>query len=654
MESVFYNHTNEDAALRRADLRQALLAFLTDTASCAAVHVVGLFVRVPTPSTLTVMMSSSSETSKVDVADVVSASPSPSLPRQRQAQKLAWCALEAGRRLRQAAGDAAELNRWLVHGALSNVEPQPPTHERKTLHGGRASSSASSTFRSGLSASAKVVVVAYLEPQTRADIAVYESWQRCAEACTTTAAAAASSTSGAAQTSRTTRRLSPLHEAAFVAVSFGAPSLLLSWCERPSRCFLSNLLLPHQSLLVDLTWCIEASLISSVEVKDIGAARRLASAGQGRVTGQVLLDLFAQDVLPSLKLPKGDSQAAFWISYTSLMAALHPHVFPGDGGGADLSLAAHTRPAERRGGNVDAEAFSKTHRLVRQLFTTLFQGSPTGTCRTQAVRVLLGYGGSVSSLKRQLIYVPTCGTALLCSGGACGFAASSADAALLRTRSLVDMHALLGVLMGYDRIDFYAAAAGFVRTAMRRAAATATAASAATALHALESTLVHVDAADRTRTSAVTSAALHGTRNAFVEVGARALAKKRARLERRRLGKGKTHLLRPRDRAARARKHKRERMARQVAMRQNSATSASLLADGGLKCCSGQAGGDEDVVSRNPTPATQATAAGAIVATDTVSRSKKKKVKGEAPIVSAAIQHNVVAGEALSWSVDLG
>jgi hypothetical protein len=564
-----YNHKSEDAALRRADLRQAMRAFLLEASSCAAVQLIGLFVRMPTPSTLVAVAPTTTTTkgkmasSSVSSAPLLSSSATSQATHQRQsnAQRLAWCAMEADRRLRQAADDAAEMNRWLEHGALAANFQGPNTtttssSTSRSCPGGRGTVSLTSGVAASAylpspvwSANARVVVVAYLDPQAREDLAVYESWQRCAEGGAGNADVSGGGGAGG-EVSQTTRRLSPLRRAAFIAVSLGAPSLLLSWAERSSRCFLSNLLLPHQSLLFDLSWCINASLTPNMAVVDVPVAGAGTSAGdRGRVTSQVLFDLFAQDVLPSLKFPKGDSRCAFWLSYTSLMAALHPRTFFCSNG-ADLGVAApalQDRMHRERDSSVNAEVFATTHRLLRQIFSLFFQSSSSTSAfapgRTQDMRVLLGYGGPVSKLQRQMIHVAAGNR----SGVPSTAAAATVDAALLRTRNLVDVHALFGVLVGHDRMDYYAAAAAFVRTARRRAAAPGGAAAmpTASALHGLESTLVQVRTADTTAAACMPS-------NVFVEAGARALARKRTRLERRRLGKGKAHL-RLRNRASRKR-----------------------------------------------------------------------------------------------------
>ncbi|KPA80179.1 hypothetical protein ABB37_05161 [Leptomonas pyrrhocoris] len=644
MEAVIYNHAGEDAAQRRADLRQAMQAFLTDTSSCTAVHVIGLFVRIPVPSTITAAAPSSAFTADNGPS---SSSPSVATPhapkRQRSMQKLAWCALEAERRLRQAAEDAAELNRWMLYGALHH-DQQPRNTRNHQNHKTRSPSSSVivSSISPPVSAGVKVVVVAYLAPQARDDVTVYESWQRCAEACTAASPSAASSDT--VHTSQTTRRLSPLHRAAFVALSLGTPSLLLTWAEHPRRCFVSNLLLPHQSLLMDLSWCIDA--LHTPRAEGAGNGETVADGtGRGRVTSQVLLDLFSQDVLPALRFPKGDSRCAFWFSYASLMAALHPRVFLGDG--AELRLAVQAAPQEGRhresrissSGIVDnADAFAVTHQRVRQVFGALFQNSPTAPGRTQALRVLLSYGGSVSSLKRQLVHVAG-GRDCRC-GGASPFSAPTSAAALLRTRSLVDIHALFGVLMGHDRTDVYAAAAAFVRTAVRRSATPSRAAASAATVrvaHALESTLVQVNAAD---TAAAATPALRGTANAFVEVGARALARKRARLERCRLGKTRSHL-RPRDCAARARKHSLARKARQASTLKGASTGAASRKAGKKRHPEQQQiDTTSTVIAKH---AVAASAAGAPPA---------KKSKGEAVALPGTVAST--ASETLCWSVDVG
>ncbi|CAJ1993594.1 hypothetical protein conserved [Leishmania donovani] len=549
MEALFYDHAVTSTATRQADLRQALQAFLTDAASRSAVQLIALFVRIPVPSIVAVAAhtasgsrtssrtSSSREGGSVAARHAATgkaasaASPSPPAPsrRSRNAARLAWCAWEADRRLRQAAEDASEMNKWLAHDDFSA--------SRKAGAGITRSS-----FRDAF-----VVAVAFLAPHTRDDLVVYESWQRCAEMCAESSAAGVASGSA----SRTTRMLSPLRHARLVALSLGAPSLLLSWAERPTRCHLDSLLLPHQSLLVDLSWWLATASGSAGAVSD-------AAAGS-RVSNSVLRDIFISDVQRSLKLPKGDSRCAVWISYATLLASLHPQVMgsgdgaDGDGVSMDMRVAG-SASRRKRGRNtlcgevsgVDEQAFMMTYARVRQLLSSLNASQAGAVGRTQFLRVVLSYGGPSSALRRQLVHT--------CSRTEHGVTA--VDAALLRTRSLVDVHALFGVLAGRDTVNVYSEAAAFVRTARRRASAGQTSQQRHQRI-AVQSARVEVTSSPScappgTEHEVVDRGAGNLCHNAFVERGARALARKLRLWERKRLGKrGKRGVhVRPRDTAA--------------------------------------------------------------------------------------------------------
>ncbi|KAG5464048.1 hypothetical protein LSCM1_00228 [Leishmania martiniquensis] len=527
MEALFYDHTTTSQAARQADLRQAMQAFLADAASRSAVQLVGLSVHIPVPSAVTAAAHSVSgsrtargtSASHEDIAvaargavadkeHAAAVPPPPATSRRcRTAQKLAWCAWEADRRLRQAAEDAAEINMWIAHGDLSAP---------LKAGGGRTRSSVGSPV---------LVPVAFLAPCTRDDLVVYESWQRCAEACIEVPTADVSR----GPVSRATRMLSPLRCAGLIALSLGAPSLLLSWAERSARCHLENLLLPHQSLLMDLSWWVEAT------------SERAAGS---RVSSAVLRDLFISDVQPSLKLPKGDSRCAVWISYAALLASLHPSL-PNSGDGArmkDVSMSergkGNVSPGRREWGTacgsiagVDEQAFTTTYTLIRQLLSSLNASRSGAVGRTQLLRVVLSYGGHCSALQRRLVHT--------CSRTACG--PMRADAALLHTRSLVDVHALFGVLAGQDTVHMYNEAAAFVRTARRRASA-GQAVQQRHRLIALQSAQVKVtlptpSTACGTDSEALASDAASVCSNAFVERGARALARKLRRWENKRLGK---------------------------------------------------------------------------------------------------------------------
>ncbi|KAG5488622.1 hypothetical protein JIQ42_00233 [Leishmania sp. Namibia] len=549
MEALFYDHTVTSTATRQADLRQAMHAFLTDATSRSAVQLIALFVHIPVPSTVTAVSHSVSgsrstistaasyEGAAVAAWDAATgeagaaASPSPPAAsrRCRTAQKLAWCAWEAERRLRQAAEDAAEINMWIAHGDFS---------ASLKAGGGLTRPSVYSAF---------VVTVAFLAPHTRDDLVVYESWQRCAEACTEVHAAGMARGS----VSRATRMLSPLSRASLIALSLGASSLLLSWAERPARCQLDSLLLPHQSLLMDLSWWVETA-------SGRAGAASVATAGS-RVSNSALRDIFISDVQPSLELPKGDSRCAIWVSYAALLASLRPPVLEiaagAKGEGVSVSgRAAGNASLGRRGWSavcgdvtgVDEQALTATYTLIRHLLSSLNASRAGAVGRTQFLRVLLSYGGPASALRRQLVH----------TSSRTAHGPMLADAALLRTRSLVDVHALFSVLAGQDTVNLYSEAAAFVRTARRRASAGQTS-QQRHRLIALQSTHLNVTlptpstACDTDHeASARDAAGVCG--NAFVERGARALARKLRIWESKRLGKGGTQgvRVRPRDKTA--------------------------------------------------------------------------------------------------------
>ncbi|CAJ1037968.1 hypothetical protein Q4I30_007985 [Leishmania utingensis] len=539
MEALFYDHAATSTATRQADLRQAMQAFLVDTASRSAVQLIALLVRIPTPSTVSVATDSvsasrptsstcaSQEGGVVTTRDAATGEAAAAAPRRSRAvRKLAWCAWEADRRLRQAAEDAAEINMWIAHGEFSASLKPSARLTRPSI---------SSPF---------VVTAAFLAPYTRDDLVVYESWQRCAEVCTE--APAASAARGPA--SRATRTVSPLHRASLIALSLGAPSLLLSWAERPTRCHLDSLLLPHQTLLLDLSWWLAAASGS------VGTANDTAAGS--RVSNSVLRDIFISDVQPSLKLPKGDSRCAVWISYATILASLHPQVMGrseganGDNGNIDARVAGS---ASRRGrgwntlcgdvSGVDEQAFMKTYALIRHLLSSLNASQSGAVGRTHFLRTVLSYGGPSSALRRQLVHT--------CSRAAHGVMA--ADAALLRTRSLVDVHALFGVLAGQDTVNMYSEAAAFVRTARRRASAGQELQQRRQRI-AVQSAWVQVTSSPSpgTEQKAVARVSTSVRDNAFVDRGARALARKLRLWERKRLGKGGKRgvHVRPRDKAA--------------------------------------------------------------------------------------------------------
>ncbi|KAG5490096.1 hypothetical protein JKF63_00215 [Porcisia hertigi] len=535
MEALFYDHTVTSAIARRAHLRQAIHAFLADATSRSAVHVVALFVHVPTPSTVAVAVPSLGSSRTTDSASAsregtsvaargatagkAAAVTSTSLPvvsrRSRTAQKLAWCSWEADRRLRQAAEDAAEIHLGIGDGCLSGP-----------LTAGAARAGSPVTR-------AMVVTVAFLAPKTRDDLTVYESWQRCADMCAEVPAAGA----GRGAASRATRMFSPLRHASFIALSLGAPSLLLSWTERPVRCHLDNLLLPHQSLLMDLSWWMAST-------GEGASATNGAPSGKG-VSNSVLRDIFIRDVQPSLKLPKGDCRCAVWLSYDTLLASLHPHAVGGrgnniSGDGVNMSGRAGEGLSGRRWGcnarsgdlsGVDEQAFMATYVLIRRLLSSLNASQSGSLGRTQLLRVVLSYGGSSSSLRRRLVH--TCGRI--------GQGDLAVDAALLCTRSLVDVHALFAVLAGQDAVNVYSEAAMFVRTARRRA----TAGQASQQQHrqiALQSAQVQVTlpcSSDPTGTEheVVACGNPSALSNSFAERGARTLARKLRLLERQRVCK---------------------------------------------------------------------------------------------------------------------
>ncbi|GET93293.1 hypothetical protein, conserved [Leishmania tarentolae] len=544
MEALFYDHTVTSTAVRQADLRKALQAFLVDAPSRSAIHLIAIFVHIPIPSAVTATThtaSGSRTTSSTSslpeggsvaawdaaagtAGGVTSQPPLATSRRSHTAKKLAWCAWEADRRLRQAAEDASEMNKWLAYNDCSA--------SRRT-GAGVPRQSCSSAF---------VATVAFLAPHTRDDLVVYESWQRCSEVYTEASGAGVERDSA----SRTTRMLSPLRHASFIALSLGAPSLLLSWAERPTRCHLGSLLLPYQSLLMDLSWWVATASGNVGTVIDATAGRR--------VTSSVLRDIFLSDVQRSLKLPKGDSRCAVWISYTSLLASLHPQAM-GESDGMSLDMHVAGSKSQRKRGRytlcgevpgVDEQAFRMTYAQIRHLLSSLNASQSGAVGRTQFLRVVLSYGGPSCALRRQLVH--TCSRT--------GHGVTAVDAALLRTRSLVDIHALFGVLAGYDKVNMYSEAAAFVRTVRCRASAVQAMQQRHQRL-AVESTRVQMawpsspsPAGSTHRVTACRTGSL--CHNAFVERGARALARKLRLWERKRLGKqGKRCMhARPRDQTA--------------------------------------------------------------------------------------------------------
>ncbi|KAK7199937.1 hypothetical protein NESM_000042000 [Novymonas esmeraldas] len=488
MEAVFYNHATTSTAARRDDLRRALQAFLADAASRSAVHLIGLFVRIPTPSTVTAASAKSAK-------------------RSAAAQKLAWCAKEADRRLHDASEDAAELNSWIVHGELgARARPRAPR--------------AAATAVSGIS----VVPVAFLEPHTRDDLTVYESWQRCAEVCTGGAPSRAPS--------RATQMFSPLRHASLVALSLGSPSLLLSWTARSSPCHLDSLLLPHQSLLLDMSWWVDPT-------------HGDAADAVGRVSAVALRDVFVHDVQPCLRLPKGDSRCALWIAYAVLTASLHPDTSSRRRGGGGGGGGAGEEEAAAAGA-----ALAATYKRLRELLSSLHVSDAGGAVgRTRLLRVLLGYGGPSAALHRELVRSRGLRDAV---------AQAPVDAALLQTRSLVDIHALFGVLAGQESVNMYSEAAAFVRTARRRASA----GRGSQQRHqrvAIQSSRVQVAASPPSPSPNAASGtpppkvAVRDGGCTFVEHGAKMLARKLRLLERKRLGKTSKRgdHVRPRTKAAR-------------------------------------------------------------------------------------------------------
>lgn len=426
MEALRYEHGIEDAGLRMARLRCACAAFLAEPTTRRDVHCVALMVDVPTlarteiPAGTVQLVLGGGASTGTAAGDggrrgATPAVPTPPDKRTAKSQRIAErleqrrrikelaaqrCSKEAESRLWQAHKDAHALSTWLKHYYFGGPN--------------RTTKSSQKSKRSNFS-DVRVIVMAYLTPTNLSDLALYRSWQYGLEA----------------------KRYSPLRYAALVCVSLGAElSFTTDWLSHPSHHIDGAALIqPHQTLLLDLSWCLEGM---GQERHHRPHHRRAPSAAGLDPSTQ--LHTFLDELQMKVKLPK-DSRIACWLAYHGWLHRCqengrddHGDV---DDGGARWSIGALCQGMQ-----------TLYHRL---------HASPGVLGRTTSWKLITSFGGTVDALVSQAS-IPTASP----QGG------SSDEAALLLTRGQQDLYALLGYITQSDAAGSFREAVSFCRRVQRR------------------------------------------------------------------------------------------------------------------------------------------------------------------------------------------
>lgn len=527
MESVWHEHRITQRSQRLQRLQLAASAFLSEPATARDVRVLTLFVSIPTPSRAeravtgrTFLIRKSGEGEAVSAVEsssrAATAAPTPAVAsssakaptkytrsrarlfavKHKRERAVQYCTEAALERIRQAKGDATELTRWL----------RSPDRSAPRSYGSHVA----------------VTVAAVLTPRTVADLSLFIAWQ---------------------SPSRDASNCSPLREADMVVLNLGGGSEAAEVVRAPARgrhprtvdtytsfftdwesydsppIDLNALLLPHQSILLDITWCAYAGLAKHEES---GGTRKPRGREKDGAASRALLDLrtFLGSFQGAMKLPK-ESRVACWLSYgakgsASSMDSGEEDSEGGDGPasaegslfhhfGSISGIAPHTMALEaedaRDGRSGGAERvpqkerkqqtrkdFSRLHREFALLYRQLFSGADGPSMgRSTDGALLMGYGGAVGPLvaPANRVSLPAVGVVPTPNGkgqltklvdvsegrrpsDALLSLSSSPSAALLLTRAQRDLFCFLGFLIGQEQADLHRRAAGFLRTLVRR------------------------------------------------------------------------------------------------------------------------------------------------------------------------------------------
>lgn len=509
MEGVQYEHAIGDAHVRLHRLRQACMAFFAEPSTRQQIHMVALLVDVPTLA------------DSVVATTAVAAAASPGAPppakekparkqstqspaaaakreaaqrrRQQHAQAALQCARQTNHRLAQAKEDAKALQAWL---SMYYYYSSPSAAD---FHRTKRDTAASLSNRVDRSHSpVTVVVVAQLQPHAVEDLLLYRAWQ-----CHISA-----------------RHGSPLRHADVLSISFGSsPALVVNWVESPpavllkrGRWNLVELLLSHQSLMLDLTWCVH----------DVAVGNRVGSGGRGawedrRSRGEVhrlqegdtAQRAFLTEMQRQLVLPKG--RAALMVRYFAFLSAC----FDRPAAAAADEFDGPTEPRNR--------GLSELCAHFSSLYRQLYDATAGGLGATSGTRLVCPYGGPVETLVATSL--PQIAVPAPPSVGSSG---AWDSVSLLLTRAPRDVYALVGMLVGHDRVDLYTEAVAFIHGVRSRShAANALRLSSFTPLTAA---MNGDDTAAATAVVAVAIERCGAAAEAFVRQGKRTIARQRASL----------------------------------------------------------------------------------------------------------------------------
>ncbi|CCW60083.1 unnamed protein product [Phytomonas sp. EM1] len=484
METLEYPSWILNDAERLYKLKCAVCAFVAEPVTRHDLHVIALVVSVsPLSEVLASVQRSQNSGSCSEVTRKGKVSSHLRLKHRRELKRVAaqQCCTGAESCLYQALRDAQLLAFWLNETFFFN------THTQSDPHASWCGCS------KGISMGIEVVVMASLVPRTIPDLALFMAWQQGLEA----------------------QRHSPLRYAALLRISFGNSLFFQNWMSYYSRIReqstaaksqaavgsleLSSMVQPHQALLIDIEWYLEAAIGSqlcentrrSYTILEKQTSHRIKSESQ-KVTADKALHAFFNEIHTLIKLPQ-EGKVAMWLPYSYLLSECFT--------GSYCQCARNTlnnAPYQNEELKtqydqlyrecVQCTKFKKLSREIRSLYSRLHE------CfgQTKSFKLITSNGETINELldKANLVEIPVSqadtrkkavttaklhGTASFspCNGIrdtvlTAGTTKAISPSPLLCTRSLRDAYALLGLFVGLDAVGFYAGGVAFCRGIERR------------------------------------------------------------------------------------------------------------------------------------------------------------------------------------------
>ncbi|CCW66947.1 unnamed protein product [Phytomonas sp. Hart1] len=484
METIEYPNSILNDVERLDKLKCAACAFVVETVTRRELHVIALVVSVsPLSDALGSVRRSQNLGTCSEVSKKGKMSEYSLLKHRRKLKREAvhQCCTAAEFCLHQALRDAQMLALWLNRTFFGHARKRSGAHSNNWYECPHETSMG-----------VEVVVMASLVPRTIPDLALFMTWQQGLEA----------------------RRHSPLRYAALLRISFGNPLFIQNW-----ECYygrarkqgtatkskvaaavleLSSIVQPHQALLIDIRWCLEAATGSrnqtnmqkSVTIFGKGANHMKNEAA--RDAPNIALDSFFDEINSLIKLPS-EGRVAMWLPYSDLLSECCTSSRCQCVTNALTSGPSYSKKSKIQYDklHIVCDHCSNIRKLSIEL-GSLYRRLHEYFGQVKSWKLLTSHGGTLNGLLDKANFATMPGTE--------GFTRETADTAaklytstafppnsrvregvlatsankpifafpLLSTRSLRDAYALLGVLVGHDTVGFYEEGVSFCRGIRRR------------------------------------------------------------------------------------------------------------------------------------------------------------------------------------------